>query len=262
MSSPNVTIVPTLARMAAIYRLPREGGPASPRFAAYRAIAPEWGLSPWNPMAGAHALASVVALQAVDAEGVAREAARDAARELDHTAPVVLAVVVLSPGLWTDRLASDVERTLAPARVAGHGLVVTWAGEPVDANDVVRLARAEVARIVWTAHHGVADTAWQVLEREGFARAHGDRRPSAQEPPLGAVAAVMRTRGEARGLDGIAPIAFGDAVAEHLGWTPHCLPAEAGLHWATAHARAHVRAHGAERAVRMSGWLRASAEHG
>jgi hypothetical protein len=260
MPTPIVTVVPTLERMRAIYQLPRDGGASSPRFAAYRAIAPEWGLSPWNPMAGEHATASVAAMQAIDAEGVALAAARDAARALEHTAPVVLAVVVLSPGLWTDRLASDVERTLAPDRVAGHGLVVTWTREPLEADDVVRLARAEVARIVWTAHHGAANTAWQALEREGLARAIGDGRPPVQERPFGDVPAVMRAHGEARGLDGIAPIAFGDAVAEPLGWTPHGLPADAGLRWATAHARALVQARGAARAVATAGWLRAVAE--
>lgn len=250
-----VTVVPTLARMAAVYALSRDGGPTSPRFREYRTMAHEWGFSAWNPMAGDHAADATAALLALDAEALVRSAAQDVAERLGLTAPIVLAVAVLSPGLWTDRLATEVERTLGPHRTAHYGLVATWTREPVTADDLVRLTRAEVARIAWASLHGDASTLVAVLEREGLARAIADGRPALQEQPWGDVAAIVRVHAGARGLDAIAPVAYGDAVATQMGWAPHGLPERAGLRWAAAHARVLVHADGAAAAVRRTGWL-------
>ena len=49
----HIQITPTLETMAEIYRLPREGGAASPRFKRYRELIPSnYCLIPYNPMAG------------------------------------------------------------------------------------------------------------------------------------------------------------------------------------------------------------------
>ena len=62
-----VTIAPTLRTMSSIYRLSREGGPASERFRAYVArVEDEWGLSAYNPMSGSAALEAVDHLLALD----------------------------------------------------------------------------------------------------------------------------------------------------------------------------------------------------
>ena len=56
-TGPRLSIAPTLVAMAGIYALTREGGPKLPRFAAYVALTPtNWGLVPYNPMAGDAAL--------------------------------------------------------------------------------------------------------------------------------------------------------------------------------------------------------------
>ena len=71
----SATIAPTLARMAGIYALSRNGGGASPRFAAYLAeVEHHWGLAAYNPMAGDAASDTVDALVALDAERLAQAA--------------------------------------------------------------------------------------------------------------------------------------------------------------------------------------------
>ena len=75
-----IQLVPTLATMAEIYRLSREGGAASPRFKRYLELVPRsYGLVAFNPMAGPHALETTEQLLAVNAEAVALEAACEAA---------------------------------------------------------------------------------------------------------------------------------------------------------------------------------------
>ena len=82
----------------------------------------EWGLVSYNPMAGAAALEAVQQAIAVDAERIAREAAGDTIAECEYTGSVTPAVVVASAGMWTDRLATEVEyQTTAKRRAAWHG---------------------------------------------------------------------------------------------------------------------------------------------
>lgn len=255
-ASARVTVVPTLAIMAEIYRLPKDGGAQSPRFASYVAqSATTWGLSSYNPMAGAHAAEAVAALLALDAERVAFEAATAAAQRFGVVEPVLLAVVLMSPGMWTDRLANDVERIAAADRVPGKGQMVFWTREPVTVADVAREARAELARVAWTARHGRALTLRAVLEREGMARAIGQGPSPDADEPWGDVAAIVARDGDVTGLDHVAPVLFGDAVAESLGWTPRGLPALAGLRWAAAEAHRAIRAHGAPAVLADRAWL-------
>ena len=105
-----VTIAPTLATMAELYLLSQDGGPKSERFTAYvKRVEHEWGLVSYNPMAGAAALEAVLQALALGAEQIARAAATDTIAECDFTGSVTLAVVVASAGMWTDRLATEVE---------------------------------------------------------------------------------------------------------------------------------------------------------
>src|SRR5580765_7885420 len=86
-------IIPALATMAEIYRLPREGGAGSPRFTRYRELIPSnYCLVPYNPMAGPHALETTEQLLAVDAEAVAMEAASEAADRCGYPDKITLAV--------------------------------------------------------------------------------------------------------------------------------------------------------------------------
>src|SRR5215468_8484135 len=110
--------------MAEIYRLPREGGAASPRFKRYLELVPRsYGLVAFNPMAGPHALETTDRLLAVNAEAVALEAASEAASLCRYPDPITLAVVLCAPGGWTDRLTTEIEHRTC-RRASGHGLVL------------------------------------------------------------------------------------------------------------------------------------------
>lgn len=66
----HIEVTPTLAAMADVYRLPREGGAASPRFKRYLELIPATrALSAFNPMAGPHVLETTEQLLEVDAGG-------------------------------------------------------------------------------------------------------------------------------------------------------------------------------------------------
>lgn len=214
-------IVPTLERMAAVYALPRDGGPSSERFTTYlREVREHHVLSMYNPMAGAPAAETVAALLALGAEDVAAEAV---------AGDVELALVVASPGLWTDRLATEAEHRLAPERPR-PATVLLWAGEPVDAAAVAAAARAEAARVAF----GPAHTVRAALAREGAAmRAAGEL-----GEPSAAVDALLERLGDSTARADVLRIAFGDPLAEALGLEPPGLPDRAGLRWAAARSAA------------------------
>jgi hypothetical protein len=159
-----VRMVPTLETMAGIYRLPRTGGARSERFVRYvelcRSIRP---LAAYNPMTGKEeALRTVEALLEVEAERLVGEAFVDSGLGGDD---IELAVVVLTPGAWTDRLFTDVRN-----RRDGIGAVWFWSDEPVDRAAVVAAARAEAVRVAWRAAHGPAESLWELASQEGLAR--------------------------------------------------------------------------------------------
>ena len=212
--------------MAEIYRLDRAGGPSSPRFRAYLArVEHEHALAAYNPMAGPEALASVERLLELDAEAVAGR----------HAEETEIAVVVSSPGLWTDRIATEVELRTAPGPPT---LVRFWAGEPIETADVERESAAAATRARWFGRHGPTRTLEEVLAREGkaYASCESPFGPlEAGEAALVGDAVALLGASELRGE--IAAVLFGDPAALALGWTPLGLPWHAGYRWAIA--RAH-----------------------
>ncbi len=253
-----VRIAPTLHTMAGVYALTREGGPKSPRFAAYVAQTPtNWGLVPYNPMAGDAAVDTVNALLALDAETLAQHAAQHATDACHYTDEVVLAIAVRSTGLWTDRIATEVdERASAKRRVRHQGVISLWSREENDTENIAREAAAETGRVMWHAIHGVADTLNRVLACEGFAYAlaeplGGLGRYATPITPEESVAVIeaLDVLGDTRQAGEIAGVLYGDDTAKAMGWTPLGLPQFAGYRWAIQRATAHVHAHGAAAAL-------------
>lgn len=247
--TPTIHIASTLGTMREIYGLSRDGGPRSERFAAYVArVEHAYGLSAFNPMAGAAALECVEALIALDAERLAHDAARDVATACAYDAPITLAVVVGSPGLWTDRLATEVEHRTTQARADGRGLAYLWTKEPVSADDVRREATAEAVRVMWTALHPAPPTLHAVLAREGLASALAGE--TGHDEP--AVRDALDVLGDSAVMGEIGGVLYGDAAAEALGWQPLGIPDRGGLRWAVARATAIIADRGAPNALRSS----------
>ncbi len=242
-----VTVVPTLQRMADIYRLPREGGAKSPRFMAYhKVVGTIWGLPPYNPMAGPHALEAVEGLLALGAEALTAEAAGEAVQRLGYAGEVTLAVVLAAPGVWTDRVANEVRHRTIDERRSGHGTVLQWTRELPTRQGVRREAMAEVARVAWTAIHGPARTVRAVLAREGLAYAMDDA-PFAElsDRERTALVDALQIIGDSAAPSEIVAIAHGDDAALALGYSPLGLAVLAGVRWAGARARAAMAQHGA-----------------
>lgn len=233
-----IRIAPTLEAMEAIYRLPRTGGPASPRFQRYVELAEtHFGLPAYNPMAGDHALETVERLIAADAEMVVRQAGEAVAARCHFQGDITLAVVLAAPGLWTDRLATEVHyRTSAP-RVPGSGMVFHWTREPVEPAVLTREAAAETVRVMWTNEHGPATTVSAILAREGMAYAIASSpfgSPDAAEER--AVSDGVEILAESTAPADMASILYGDPAADALGWQPLGIADRAGYRWAVARA--------------------------
>jgi hypothetical protein len=248
----HIQVIPTLAMMAEIYRLPREGGASSPRFTRYVELVPRlYGLAAYNPMAGPHALETTEQLLAVDAEGVAREAASDAASLCGYTDALTLAVVLCAPGLWTDRLATEIEHRTSRRPPSGHGLVLHWTRETPTADQVRREAIAEAVRVMAVAVRGRGESVVSLLHREGLAYALGGNpygRVTAEDER--AVAEAVEVLGASEELSDMAAVLYGDPAAAALGWTPAGVAEHGGYRWAIDLAERRIKGVGAPAALR------------
>ena len=256
---PNVVIAPTLQTMSAMYALTRDGGPQSERFAAYVArVEQEWGLVAYNPMAGDAARETVTQLLSLDAENVARNIAAHTAMLCEYEQQITLALVVRSKGMWTDRIATEVDDRFSTKRARpDHGLVSMWSRESCHLDDVTREVVAEVVRVMWASMHGASDRMEALFAREGLAYAiaarvcnvepHGGS-PSMEERALVSYALEM-LRGTRLQSD-VVGILYGDDVATTMGFDTLGIGDRAGYRVAIAQAADRVRLVGAAHALR------------
>lgn len=250
----HIELVPTIATMAEIYRLPREGGAASPRFKRYVALVPRlYGLAAYNPMAGPHALETTEQLLAVDAEAVALEAASEVANLCNYPDTITLAVVLCAPGAWTDRLATEIQHRTTGRPPAGRGLVLHWTRETPTAEQIRREAIAEAVRVMAVAVLGRRESVASLLHREGLAYALGGN-------PYGLVTAedehavrdAVEVLGASEEMGDMTAVLYGDAAAAALGWTPVGIDEHGGYRWAIDQASRQINDVGAASALRAN----------
>ena len=237
-----IELVPTLATMADIYRLSREGGAASPRFKRYVDVVPRnHALAAYNPMAGPHALETTEQLLAVNAEAVALEAVNDVVDQCHYSERITIAVVLCSPGLWTDRLATEVEHRTAHRLPSGHGLVLHWTRETPTAEQIRREAIAEAVRVMAIAEHGTRESVRSVLHREGLAYAlGGSPYGPVTEEDRHAVGDAVAVLGASEELGDKAAVLYGDSAAAALGWTQTGVAEHGGYRWAVEEAERRI----------------------
>jgi len=246
-----VQLVPTLATMAEIYRLPREGGATSPRFKQYVELVPHRrALASYNPMAGPHALETVEQLLAIDAEAVALDAASDAAYRCRYSKPITLAVVLCAPGLWTDRLATEIQHRTTGRPPRGCGLILHWTRETPTVEQIRREAIAEAVRVMATAGRARAESVASVLHREGLAYALGGNPygPMTADDER-AVREALDILGASEATGDITAVLYGDSAAGALGWTPAGVAEHAGYRWAIHEADRRISEVGAASAL-------------
>ena len=249
--SPEVLVSPTLERMASVYSLSRAGGVNSPRFLAYRSqVERHWGLAAFNPMAGDAAAAAVRALIALCAEDVAAAAAKGVLARCDWRAPLTLAVVLATPGMWTDRLATEVRHRTNAERRDAHGEILLWADDPPSVATIERESIAEAVRTMWTSLHGSASSLHAVLAREGLAYALAGAAPRHQPDGI-LVPEAIEVLGDTAALGDVVAVLYGDAAAITLGYTPLGLAERAGYGFAIAQAAELIAMIGAAGALRV-----------
>jgi len=248
----HIAVVPTLATMAEIYRLPREGGAASPRFKRYVELVPRsYELTAYNPMAGPHALETTEQLLAVHAEEIAFDAASEVADLCNYPDPITLAVVLCAPGAWTDRLATEIQHRTAGRPPSGRGLVLHWTRETPTAAQIRREAIAEAVRVMAVAVLGRSESVTSVLHREGLAYALGGN-------PYGPVTAedehavrdAVDVLGSSEQMSDMTAVLYGDPAATALGWTPVGIGEHGGYRWAIHRVARQVDDHGAPSVLR------------
>jgi hypothetical protein len=205
-------IIRTLQAMADVYRLSTTGGQNSPRFKRYVEIMREEGVPAhgYNPMTSKPALETVEALLAIDAEAVAEEFSGD------HD----MYITVATPGMWTDRISTEIDHRLAPTNWSGGpAAILLWTGEDTSVETVRRETIAQVVRLERDAR-----TTFEVAMREGYAYALSGDEGSIDDD----VASALDVVGSDEALATKAALLYGDDVARTMGFVPLGLAGRAG----------------------------------
>jgi hypothetical protein len=229
-----VRIAPTLAAMADVYELSTDGGPESPRFSRYIELNRDgFPVAGFNPMTSSDdTVGTITALVELDAEELASETANEFARDLGLRQDIGLSITVATPGMWTDRIATEIEHRIGGRRWSE---IVLWSGESVDADQLRRLTRSQLVRAGWAMVHQTPRTVAQVAGQEGLAGALAFGRDAVAEAVAAAgastdpaVAEILDKVGDETALALRASFLYGDEIAQKLGWTPLGLGEGAG----------------------------------
>jgi hypothetical protein len=196
-------------------------------------------------MAGPHALETTEQLLAINAEAVAIEAPRDAVNRCHYSGGITLAVVLCAPGLWTDRLTTEIEHRTAHLLPPGYGQVLHWTRESPTADQIRREAIAEAVRVMVLAERRTREAVRSVLYREGLAYALGGNPygPATAEDRR-AVGDAVEVLGGSEELGDKAGILYGDAAAAALGWTQAGVAEHGGYRWAIEQAERRITEEG------------------
>lgn len=209
-----IAVAPTLATMAGVYREATTGGPASARFEAYVAAAASGEpIHGYNPMTSEPVLTTVEALLAHDAEGRLAVVANTTAAAIGATADLSMHFTVATPGMWTDRLATEVEH-----RLLGHdpGAVLWWSGDEVTAAALDAEIVAQTVRLVRTTRSGVPTTLSAAVDQEGSALAMAGWPGQLTDRAADALAVL----GGDTSLSSMVAFLYGDRSARAMGFTP------------------------------------------
>jgi hypothetical protein len=214
--------------MAAVYQRSTRGGATSERFAAYAAAA-ENGLPVhgYNPMTSRPVGATIDALLEIDAERRLQRIARRTAAAFDFEGDAVMYLTVATPGMWTDRLATEVDHRLNGTNPGG---VLWWFDDTPDIPRFEAECVAQTVRMIVTARIGRPQSLLAAVNQEGHAYAAcGDRRvldPAASE--------ALEIVGSDTSTSTMVAFLWGDAAATSLCYTPLGLGDRVGYRHAIA----------------------------
>jgi hypothetical protein len=223
-----VHVDPTLALMAGIYQLSRDGGAKSPRFTAYTAAAAQLApIAGYNPMTSKDVHGAINALLAIDAEARLAATANETAARMGFTDDVRMHLIVAAPGMWTDRLLTEVHHHLVAEDARG---VLLWYNEAVTAETFEAECVAQTVRLVHSRRHGTPKSLRAAVAQEGRALAMAGVRGQWDDT----AADALEVLGDDPSLATMAAYLYGDDAATALGYAPLGIGAGVGSAHAVA----------------------------
>jgi hypothetical protein len=253
-----IVVERTLKAMALVYRESVSGGSKSARFRGYvDAAAAGASIQGYNPMTSKPVIETIEALINAQAEDQLEAVANRIAFLLGYDQDDAMHFTVATPGMWTDRLATEIEHRLLAKDPGG---LLWWWDQPLysktlESEIVAQTVRLilqrgggtprlenstdrsgdEVAPMISTA--GAPATLADAARQEGFA---GDM--AGQVGRFHSVAAeVLQVLGEDNSLATMVAFLYGDAAAAEMGFTALGLEGRTGCEHAIAVSRASRR---------------------
>ncbi len=209
-----IEVESTLELMARIYRLSAVGGANSDRFTAYVAAghsrAPVQG---YNPMTSQPVLATIEALVLAGAEDRLCDVANRTAQRLGYEADDVMHFSIAATGMWTDRLATEVEHRFLGRDPGG---VIWWYDDPLDLQILDSEMIAQTVRLVFQRAGGAPKTLLAAVQQEGTAGAQAGRPGRLHS----AAAEVLEVLGGDPSLATMVAFFYGDKAASTMGFAP------------------------------------------
>jgi hypothetical protein len=209
-----------------------------------------------NPMGKEHVTALLDALLAMDADGVAVQAAADASARLEDTpgdCKITLVIADDLKGGWTNRYANEFTFRFQSGETTGvlpryikdfwiTGLL--WSSEPASERAVREAVLTAVYRAAFVQQHGPARTLRQRLAQEGTVMAMaGCIQPILDPEDIAYTREVLVPFLETEDMRTCIECLFGDAAGRTLGFTPRGLSPWAGLALALHDAKANNQPH-------------------
>ena len=227
-----VSVTPLLGRMTEIYNLSLQGGAGSERFQAYvEACKSGIPMHGYNPMTSAPVLDVISALVGIEAEQLVATSATETAEQLGHDADEVMYLTIAAPGMWTDRLATEVEHRLLGKDPAS---VLWWLDLPFTTAGLTAEAVAQTVRLISYRRNGPPTNLKEAVRQEGAAALLSGVSPRLDR---GAAEAYDILSNDSS-LSSMVAFLYGDDAANAMGFTPLALADGVGTRHAAAMASA------------------------
>jgi hypothetical protein len=225
-----ITVERTLELMLTIYQQSSSGGADSPRFRSYVNAAATMPIQGFNPMTSLPVAATIEALLDADAESRLEVVANETAQRLGCNHNDHMHITVATPGMWTDRVTTEVEHTLLAKDPSG---VLWWCGQEVSSAALDTEFVAQTVRLIVQRRNGPPRDLGSASAQEGIAGALAGH-PGRLDAGAAEVLAVL---GGDTTLATMVAFLYGDLCAHHMGFTPLGLVEGTGRAHAIAVAR-------------------------
>ncbi len=214
--------------MDEVYGRSLAGGARSDRFVAYAEAAARGArVHGYNPGTSKPVRDTIRALIAINAEDLLASIANEVAGRLGYHSDELLHFTVATPGMWTDRVGTEVEHHLLAKDPCG---VLWWFDEPVSGDAVESAIASQAARLVIHRRAERPATLAAAVRQEGLAGVMG-KRPGRFDTDA---AAALDVLGNDASLATVVAFLYGDDAARAMGFTPIGLRDRVGLDHAIA----------------------------